>query len=406
MARWMSWILEETAEFEAPSSFFLWSTFAAVSAVLKDNVYVKMKRGLKLYPNIYVILYAPSGLRKGMPINIAKRLAQGVENTRVIPGRFSIQALVNELSRSQLDEENQVAITDSAGFVCSSEFAGSLVKDPQAVTILTDLYDRQYNEGEWKNRLKSGNERLESPTLTILGGANDSQFRDVLLQRDITGGFLGRVFLIAEDSRKTLNPLLSDSDKDEDEIDLDAFIQYLKSLSKLKGQFSIDEEARAYYKWWYVQFYEKNGNKRDETGTLLRMGDKVLKIAMIVSLMFTSKLRITTDHIDLAIKACEPTLRSALLVSQGQGESNMAAKSSIVVTELGKAEGHKISRSLLLKRHWNNFTGSELDEIISTLESAGILKVSRDADTGTAILQLSKRSIRELDELQKGTRED
>ena len=91
--------MEETKEFEAPTNFFFWSALAAFSSVVKDNVYIKMKKGVFVYPNIYVLLYAPSGLGKGMPINLAKKLSGLGENNRTITGRFTVQALLTKLSQ-------------------------------------------------------------------------------------------------------------------------------------------------------------------------------------------------------------------------------------------------------------------------------------------------------------------
>src|SRR5437773_9702104 len=94
---WLTELLHSTEELESPQPFWMWSGLATIAAVVKDNVFLNRGKAYKLYPSIYVMLLARSGLRKGPPINLAKRLVKGVDNTRIISGRSSIQAILKEM---------------------------------------------------------------------------------------------------------------------------------------------------------------------------------------------------------------------------------------------------------------------------------------------------------------------
>ena len=78
---WLETILLETEEAEAPRSFFFWSALAAISAVVKNKVYLD-RYFYKLYPNVYIFLVAKSGLRKGIPIAMAKALVKELDAER------------------------------------------------------------------------------------------------------------------------------------------------------------------------------------------------------------------------------------------------------------------------------------------------------------------------------------
>src|SRR5690606_28300861 len=119
---------------------------AAISAVIKDNVWLDRAKVFKTYGNIYVMLHADSGLKKGPPVSMAKQLVKQVNNTRIITGRSSIQGILKEMGSAQTQPGGKV-LTKSVVFVCSSELSSSIVEDKVATKILTDLYDRQYNEG-------------------------------------------------------------------------------------------------------------------------------------------------------------------------------------------------------------------------------------------------------------------
>jgi hypothetical protein len=66
------------------------------------------------------MLLGESGLGKGFPINRAKLLVSKANVTRVIAGRSSIQAIVQELSRTKTIEGKPL-ITDSRGFIINGE---------------------------------------------------------------------------------------------------------------------------------------------------------------------------------------------------------------------------------------------------------------------------------------------
>ena len=164
----MNWIDKLVAmhkELESPQSFWFWAGLSAMSATVKDNVWME-RHAYKLYPNIYVMLHADSGLKKGPPVALAKDLVSRVNNTEIISGRSSIQGILKQLGTAESVKGGGIK-TKSTGFICASEFSSSLVSDPVAMTILTDLYDRNYNEGEWRSLLKMETFKLHNPTLSL-----------------------------------------------------------------------------------------------------------------------------------------------------------------------------------------------------------------------------------------------
>src|SRR5882672_2843160 len=152
MTSWLDEIVLSHKELESPASFWKWSALAAVSAILKDNVWFN-KQIYNLYPNIYVMLHADSGLKKGPPISMANKLVTKVGGVKIIKGRSSIQAILKDMGTAHTEPGGKI-ISNHAVFISSSELTSSIVADPIATTILTDMYDRHYNEGEWRSLLK------------------------------------------------------------------------------------------------------------------------------------------------------------------------------------------------------------------------------------------------------------
>lgn len=380
-------VMDSTVELEPPRSFWFWSSLAAISAVVMDNVW--LPRGemegstnvyFNTYPNIYVMLYADSALKKGPPVNLAKDLVKKSCNglPKIISGRSSIQGILKELGTGHSQPGGKV-ISKSAAFICSSEFSSSIVEDKAAMTILTDLYDRNWNEGEYKSLLKMEEFSLKDPIITLLAATNEAHFDDFVAQKDVHGGFVGRMFLIVEKEVSTLNSLV---DKLKRVPDKPQLISYLKEVSKLKGPFNslAGTPAGAYYKQWYLDFYNviKEQKIKDPTGTIGRFGESVIKIAMLLQLSQEPKLgEIDLSIMQAAVTTCDKLIGNVRSITHGKkgAASNLELKTA-VMQELLSREPHKVSRDILMRKYWMHFsTAEEFNNVMASFHESGMIQV-------------------------------
>jgi len=386
---WLRKILDATKRLESPASFWYWSFLASISAVAKDNVWVERDGAFQLYPNIYVMLLARSGLRKGLPIKFAKDLVKKVNNTRMISGRSSIQGILKKLGTAYTIEGKGV-MTKSSGFVAASEFTSSLVEDRAALAILTDLYDRHWNPDEWESLLKMENFKLKDPIISMLLGTNSPHFKDFVPDKDIFGGFIGRMFVISEEKTRCRNPLVRKTETFSilntlrDDLNI-----HMSEVAKLKGEFEWDEDALDKFDDWYMDFFKTVDAQEniDDTGTIERFGDSVLKVAMLLSLSEKPELKLNSNNIEEAITVCEKLVGNLRKVTLGKGgKSPMAFQKTLVIEELLKRQPHEISRVMLLKKYWMHFSGEELTEVIRTLDEAGFIRTEVHGNTMVYIM--------------------
>src|SRR3989338_2006700 len=129
-------IVDQHKEYESPISFWYWSALASVSAVLKDNVFID-RYIYKLYPNIYVMLHADSGIKKGPPISMARKLTKNLAHCYV--GRSSIQGILKDMGSTQSMPGGRF-LDKTKAFICSSELTSSIVDDAKC------YYDKWYHE--------------------------------------------------------------------------------------------------------------------------------------------------------------------------------------------------------------------------------------------------------------------
>lgn len=360
-----------TEDFESPRRFFYWSTVAAISAILKNKVW--LDREPKLYPNIYVMCVAPSGVRKGNPISLATKLVREVGNTRLISGRNSIQAIIKELATTYT-RSGQPPVTDACGLIASGEMSTVLIRDPEALTILTDLYDGHYNP-TWSYTLKgSGKEELKGLGVSMLGAVNQTHLSDMLETKDITGGFMGRTLVVEEWARHCKNPFPHTI------MDIPKLVEPLKEMARLEGPIIPTTGARELYVDWYNKYEPEK--RPDVTGMANRMSDHIMKVAMVLAISRAPKLIIEKEDVIKALEVCSSFEQSAASVTKGKGSGEFAPKLRIFIDCLLSARGRFISRAEILSKHWGDFDAVDLERMSLTMEySNAIKKMNRGKET-------------------------
>lgn len=378
-------VLKSTEQTESPEVYQYWSSLAAISAVAKNNVY-KDRFIHKLFPNIYVFLIGPSGIKKSGAVSFAREMVSIANNTKVISGRSSIEGLIKELSQGHTLPDG-VVLKDATGFMAASEFSSFLIHNPEALTILTDLFDAQYNK-EWKNTLKStGVETLKNVCLTLLAASNEENFKAAVPKAAINGGFIGRSLVVRATEERCSNSLMYKPDAFVDATDLSS---HLKELSFCKGEFTIVPQAAIFYDSWYNDFKKKKKKIRDLTGTVQRVPDNVLKVSMLLSLSRGTSLEINNNDMIESIEVCVECFAGTKHLALGTGTAALGSQTAKVLDELVMAPDQIITRRRLLSRNWEDFDALDLDRIIETLIQTGALTVS--SDNGMVIYKMTAKA--------------
>jgi len=234
----------------------------------------------------------------------------------------------------------------------------------------------------------------------MLTATNEAHSSDFFGKKDIHGGYFARTFVISENRRNRANSLLvplTNPPKYPDHI------EYLKELGKLTGPFAplalrepdsngykyprkepvtgevnYFTEAGVVYQQWYEKFIDEvlTDDLKDDTGTLNRFGDSVLKVAMLLALSRSPELYIDPESMQSAITYCEKLVGNVREMTHGKkGLSEAKNIKSLIIAELLGRDTHQISRAMLLKRMWAHYKeANELDEIMMSFDQAGMIK--------------------------------
>lgn len=380
---WINDLMLEHNDVETPKSWIYWSLLCCISAVAANSYTLRAIKGkLIYYPNIYVILMGESGLGKGYPINLAERLVQAADSTRVIAGRSSIQAIIKELATTR-SERNKPMITDSRGFIINGELSTAIIQDPDSITILTDLFDRNYRQS-WTNMLKGdGHEKLKEPYITCLFGSSPAHFYDSIPQSNIEGGYIGRNLVVYEEERSKNIDII---DSEEENVDEDRFMNYiaprfvphLVKIAANKARIIPEDKARIKYNSWRREWRANEKQYRDKTGFINRVPDHIVKIAMCLALAkYDNNTIVLESDIDEAISMVTGLIYSNTKASEGSGLDPLAAQTKRIVDFLIAAPENNLLRRELLIKGYGDYDMVTLDKILDTLMEMSWIKRER-----------------------------
>ena len=365
----MSWIdlyMRSTKELEAPQEYYYWSALAVISAVLKRNVWID-KYEFQVYPCVYILLYGPSGVKKSTVVSRATRVLRKIDDVRVITGRASIEALIEELS-ARTEEDGGKVHMDAQAYVGVPELSAMFVDAQKAVHQLTNLYDAEGHD-TFPILLKSGKTIIKKPGLTFLMASNEENYRAVMPPEATAGGFLSRTSIIYANHSGKLNSLMKEPENLLDS-DMPELVAYLKELSKLRGPFVMTSQAMERFDAWYYP-YKKEDHSDDIVGISNRIDITMHKLAMILSAARDTTQIIHETDIEMAKQLCLVDVMNGLRRCVKRMGDTTHQKSLVLVMDL-LCHG-PVSRSQLIRNYSRYFSADDLDVVIRTIH-AGCLK--------------------------------
>ena len=129
--------LEYNSAYESPTQYFYYSALAGLGAVLRNNCYMLLG-DTRIYPNLYVLIVGKPAIRKAKPLNAVIELMKGVNNTKIIEGRTSIQAVIQRLGETERSKDGK-SIVGASGLIYSEEISAMLTADDANIPVLTDI---------------------------------------------------------------------------------------------------------------------------------------------------------------------------------------------------------------------------------------------------------------------------
>lgn len=400
MTSFIDEVMLMTSEAESPRQWIWWSALSAIAAVAGPNTILDHQY-YKLSPNMFVMLLGDSGLGKGFPIWLAKELVESLDVTRTISGRNSIEAVVQQLG-TITSRPGKPPIPDSRGFLISGEFRNFIIQSPNALTILTELYDTHYNK-KWKNTLKTaGIDSLKNVCLTMLGASSPAHYKEAISDADVEGGYAARTLHIYETEMGNINPLTSPL---KIPFNLEKLLPHLREIANIKGEFTYGVGATDYFDEWYIALRQRQQKERrvgikDESGLEQRIHNHVDKVAMCLSLSRRTDLVLTRDDFEESIRVCQGLLVDIKRADMGVSKEEISKLMGSIIHALLNAPDYKLPKAKLLQRLWQRGLNTlNLALIHETMCDSLIARVYNENDD--QVFQLTDDYVKLVEEHRK-----
>ena len=307
----ISAFLEYSKNVGAPHKFLLWSAISGVSAALERKTWVHYNGIQVIYPNLYIMLIADSGIaKKSTATRPIMEIIGGVDGIAKMSTQMSGASLVDQLSKAgdaKTFEFGGIKYKNSSLFAFSSEAKvtiGGKSGLEGVQELLTDLYDcgrtNIWSEkNAWdKQTIGGGKTEIFNPCLNFLACSTPSWLNDSIGRSGIEGGFASRVLFITQKERGQSQGWLDDEEITEktDEV-RKLLIEDLKRINSLKGAYKTSVGWKATYNELQADTDRHIDLGGDMKAYYSRKMWHLLKLSQVLAADQSDVLILTPDHL-------------------------------------------------------------------------------------------------------------
>jgi hypothetical protein len=362
---------------EAPREWIRWAGISTLSASLKRRCYL-WYRGIKFYPNQYIILVGPPGIGKGESINAASKLADETQSINYVKDWHTPQEILEELAAGFQHinlKPGQVITTnvvqDHTCCIMAPELAVFLQQYDNLHSLMCAWWDQ--NKFDYKTKNK-GKHVIEDMSVSLLGGCVPDYVRSLSKDRlaPITGGFTARtIFVYATEKFQLIDNNFGIPSNKTNKL-RDDLINDLKHINTISGELHVEKEA--------VKLWEEVYRKHNERGIIdsdastnfkSRISSHIIKTAITTSISESDSLVITRDQLRRAIEYVEQVRDKVDIVFRCVGESPLAVamnKTQMYIDSVGMC-----NYKTLLRVMYRDATVDQLAAILSVLTQTGLI---------------------------------
>lgn len=379
---------------DAPLSYVLSGAFFTMSAVLERKVHFPRSYlgRWTCYPNMYMILVGPYGMRKTTVLrDCSAKLLREVQGLTQGSSAAHPAAILEDMKDAQTSSGR------ASIFIVTEEFATTVSKSTNSgldtYDFYTDIYDGKV---DLKARtIARGNLHLESPNLVYGAGTTPEWIAERMPVIAVEGGFASRVFWIYGDELRNSrllyldedgNPIQDDPKYDRMERDL---LTDLRQMYKLEGQIIPTKECASMIEEWYQKIHMedfKEANRKLQP-YIVRRPEKVLKLAMFYSLAEDDELIIEPRHFEAALGTIKDIEASMSPVFARIGKHKFTGLNVEIIKFVGRSG--EVEAKQLLKAFQGDAEPMKLNEIVMGLLNSGqLIKVPGHNKEGDPIIKL------------------
>jgi len=388
---YVSYATEQT---DAPEIYHKVLAYFIVSSIVAKNIYFQFGYK-KLYPNLYILLGAPSSLhRKSWSQDMALSLIAQINPGLEVPELSSREAFIAELAAEERTPQGVgiIALDELSGFLKrmrrSAHFEGFL-QDLCSCYDAKRIFRRAGVDAE-----KKVVTILDDPFLNLTAACSLDWLDEAAQTSDITGGFLSRFLWVVVDTKinhPKPEPGHADPAKREQ------LIEKLQTIKNYLGSADFTTEGRTAWGKWYSEFrtthqggqWDANYERLTVIARKLALLQAVMRLeAAGEPLQAGAAVNVGPNDIWPAVSLVEDSTLSFANVTVGANKMDVLAKKVLRLIN----KNNQITRSDLL-RNVAGLDAWSLNAVTQTLVQSDNITVNTMESNGKKPVTVYSKSI-------------
>lgn len=319
--------------------------------------------------NMYVMFISDSGVtRKSTAINTAlvglQKIAPDLEYVVAREGPEHLEyRLVKQTDAGNAESRVVICISELMRFLGRQAYTSSMPG------LLTDLYDCPSKQTS--GFFSRGDLSFENVYITLLAGSTPAWLVKAVNPNVVEGGFTSRVYFIATNKRKQLNPW-HEGPVPSIKPALESLVECVNEAKQL-GEIPMTPKAIKFYKTWYKRLQKDVGNDAFTRSFASRQQDHVLRVAALLAIN-SKEYQISEYTLRWGVKIIDDVRAMGLTVFGGGHPQSRIIKAVNRIAEILIKNGRVgVQRTQLRNRLRPMVSLREFDDIIDLCIEAGII---------------------------------
>lgn len=367
-----------TENTEPPDMYRLWTAISVIASALQRKCYLQWGHSLTFYPNLYIVLVGPSGVRKGTAMDPGLDILQDLGKIKIAAQATSLQALIRRLKETNYqdpDLETGALQFHSSMTIFSKEFTVFLgYHNRELMSSLCDWYDC---DRSWKyETIARKTEEIIGVWVNLFGATTPALIQSSMPLDAIGGGLTSRIIYVYEEEKGKMVFLPMQTVK---EAELYVMLLHdLDKINRMSGQFRYTEAFMSAWTDWRIQdeehppFYDERFG-----GYMSRRPTHVMKLSMIVSASDGNRdqMVLIEDDLGKAVEIIEKAELKMQNVFGGVGKSEISELLHRVLMFIKTSETTEIPVFQLARHFRGDMDKLSMDRVLQTLEAMNVAVV-------------------------------
>ena len=376
---WIEAWMRFTENTESPDMYKFWTAISVIASALQRKCYVQWGSSLVFYPNLYIVLVGPSGVRKGTAMSPGLDILQDLGKIGIAAQMTSLQALIRRLKETNYqdpDLDTGKQQFHSSMTIYSKEFTVFLgYHNRELMSSLCDWYDC---DRTWKyETIARKTEEIIGVWVNLYGATTPALIQTSMPLDAIGGGLTSRIIYIYEEDmgKMVMLPMQTPEEAKLKEL----LLHDLDKISRISGQFKYTEKFLTSWSDWRVKDKENPPFHDDRfDGYMSRRPTHVMKLSMVMCASKgdeKSQMVLTETDLNRAIHVLEQAELKMQNVFSGVGKSDIAELLHRMMMMLGTSTTSEIPIWQIAQHFKGDMDKFTMERIFQTLEVMNFCKV-------------------------------